>query len=82
MRGQQESTNSLFSFISTKDLIPETQPLGSFADQTLDELNSTSYKVYHEAGAPLSPVNLIDARAATVTNRPKASVSFAFSATS
>jgi transposase len=58
MRGQQERTGPLFSYISTEDRIPATHPLRQvrrLSDQALDRLNPTFCKLYPEAGRPSIP---------------------------
>jgi hypothetical protein len=53
MRGQQERTGPLFSYISTEDRIPAAHPLRRvrlLADQALDRLNPTFCKLYPEGG--------------------------------
>jgi hypothetical protein len=52
MRGQQERTGPLFSYISTEDRIPASHPLRQvrrLADQALDRLNPTFCQLYPEA---------------------------------
>ena len=58
MRGQQERTGPLFSYISTEDRIPASHPLRQvrrLADQALDRLNPTFCKLYPEGGRPSIP---------------------------
>jgi len=58
MRGQQERTGSLFSYISTEDRIPASHPLRQvrrLADQALDRLNPTFCKLHLEGGLPSIP---------------------------
>lgn len=58
MRGQQERTGPLFSYISTEDRIPVSHPLRQvrrLADQALDRLNPTFCKLYPEGGRPSIP---------------------------
>ena len=58
MRGQQERTRLLFSYISTEDRIPAAHPLQQvwrLADQALDRLNPTFCKLYPEGGRPSIP---------------------------
>jgi len=58
MRGQQERTGPLFSYISTEERIPATHPLRQvrrLADQALDRLNPTFCKLYPEGGRPSIP---------------------------
>ena len=55
MRGQQERTGPLFSYISTEDRIPSTHPLRlvmRLADQALDRLNPRFCRLYPEGGRP------------------------------
>lgn len=58
MRGQQERTGPLFSYISTEDRIPTSHPLRQvrhLADQALDRLNPTFCRLYPEGGRPSIP---------------------------
>ena len=58
MRGQQERTGLLFSYISTEDRIPASHPLRQvrrLADQALDRLNPTFCQLYPEGGRPSIP---------------------------
>ena len=58
MRGQQERTGPLFSYISTEDRIPASHPLRQvrrLADQSLDRLNPTFCRLYPEGGRPSIP---------------------------
>jgi len=58
MRGQQERTGPLFSYISTEDRIPTTHPLRQvrrLADQALDRLNPHFCWIYPEGGRPSIP---------------------------
>ena len=58
MRGQQERTGPLFSYISTEDRIPTSHPLRQvrrLADQALDRLNPTFCRLYPERGRPSIP---------------------------
>ena len=58
MRGQQERTGPLFSYISTEDRIPATHPLRQvrrFADQAVDRLNPHFFRLYPEGGRPSIP---------------------------
>jgi transposase len=58
MRGQQERTGPLFSYVSTEDRIPKAHPLRQvrrLADQALDRLNPTFCRLYPEAGRPSIP---------------------------
>jgi transposase len=55
MRGQQERTGPVFSYVATEDRIPKTHPLRQvrrLADQALDGLNPTSSRLYPEGGRP------------------------------
>jgi transposase len=58
MRGQQERTGPLFSYVSTENRIPAIHPLREvrrLADQALDRLNPTFCKLYPEGGRPSTP---------------------------
>jgi transposase len=58
MRGQQERTGPLFSYISTEDRIPKGHPLRQvrrLADQALDRLNPTFCRLYPDGGRPSIP---------------------------
>jgi transposase len=58
MRGQQERTGPLFSYVSTEDRIPQAHPLRQvrrLADQALDRLNPTFCRLYPEGGRPSIP---------------------------
>jgi transposase len=58
MRGQQERTGPLFSYVSTADRIPKGHPLRQvrqLADQVLDRLNPTFCRLYPEGGRPSIP---------------------------
>ena len=58
MRGQQERTGPLFSYISTENRIPASHPLRQvrrLADQSLDRLNPTFCRLYPEGGRPSIP---------------------------
>jgi len=58
MRGQQERTGPLFSYISTEDRIPASHPLRQvrrLADQALDRLNPTFCQLYPEGVRPSIP---------------------------
>ena len=58
MRGQQERTGPMFSYISTEDRIPAGHPLRQvrrLADQALDRLNPTFCQLYPEGGRPSIP---------------------------
>ena len=58
MRGQQERTGPLFSYISTEDRIPASHPLRQvrrLADQALDRLNPTFCRLYPDGGRPSIP---------------------------
>ena len=53
MRGQQERSGPLFSYISTEDRIPASHPLRQvrrLADQALDRLNPIFCQLYPEGG--------------------------------
>ena len=58
MRGQQERTGPLFSYISTEERIPASHPLRQvrrLADQALNRLNSTFCNLYPEGGPQPPP---------------------------
>jgi transposase len=58
MRGQQERSGSLFSYVSIEDRIPAGHPLRrirKLADQALDRLNPTFCKLYASEGRPSVP---------------------------
>lgn len=58
MRGQQERSGPLFSYVSTEERIPKVHPLRQvrrLADQALDRLNPTFCKLYPEGGRPSIP---------------------------
>jgi transposase len=58
MRGQQERTGPLFSYVSSEDRIPKGHPLRQvrrLADQALDRLNPTFCRLYPEGGRPSIP---------------------------
>jgi transposase len=58
MRGQQERTGSLFSYVSIEDRIPASHPLRrirKLANQALDRLNPTFCKLYAAEGRPSVP---------------------------
>ena len=58
MRGQQERSGSLFSYVSIEDRIPASHPLRrirKLADQALDRLNPTFCKLYAAEGRPSVP---------------------------
>ena len=58
MRGQQERTGPLFSYISSEDRIPASHPLRQvrrLADQALDRLKPTFCRLYPEGGRPSIP---------------------------
>jgi transposase len=58
MRGQQERTRPLFSYVSTEDRIPKGHPLRQvrqLADQVLDRINPTFCRLYPEGGRPSIP---------------------------
>ena len=53
MRGQQDRSGSLFSYVSIEDRIPASHPLWrirKLADQALDRLNPTFCKLYASEG--------------------------------
>jgi transposase len=55
MRGQQERTGSLFSYVSIEERIPARHPLRrirKLADQALDRLNPTFCQLYAFKGRP------------------------------
>ena len=58
MRGQQERSGSLFSYVSIEERIPASHPLRrirKLADQALDRLNPTFCKLYATEGRPSVP---------------------------
>jgi transposase len=58
MRGQQERTGSLFSYISIEDRVPASHPLlrtRKLAAQALDRLNPTFCELYASEGQPSVP---------------------------
>ena len=58
MRGQQERSGSLFSYVSIEERIPASHPLRrirKLADQALDRLNPTFCKLYALEGRPSVP---------------------------
>ena len=58
MRGQQERSGSLFSYVSIEERIPDNHPLRrirKLADQALDRLNSTFCELYASEGRPSIP---------------------------
>ena len=58
MRGQQERSGSLFSYVSIEDRIPANHPLRrirKLADQALDRLNPTFCRLYASEGRPSVP---------------------------
>jgi transposase len=58
MRGQQERSGSLFSYVSIEERIPASHPLRrirKLADQALDRLNPTFCKLYAVEGRPSVP---------------------------
>jgi hypothetical protein len=63
MPGQQERTDSLFSYVSIEERIPANHPLRripKLADQALDRLNPTFYKLYASEGrASVPPEQLL-----------------------
>jgi transposase len=58
MRGQQERSGSLFSYVSIEERIPTSHPLRrirKLADQALDRLNPTFCRLYALEGRPSVP---------------------------
>ena len=58
MRGQQERSGPLFSYVSTEERIPRAHPLRQvrrLADQALDRLNPAFCRLYPEGGRPSIP---------------------------
>jgi transposase len=58
MRGQRERSDSLFSYVSIEERIPDSHPLRrirKLADQALDRLNSTFCAFYATEGRPSVP---------------------------
>ncbi|MCX5966642.1 MAG: IS5/IS1182 family transposase, partial [Cyanobacteria bacterium] len=58
MRGQQERSSSLFSYVSIEERIPTSHPLRRIrrlADQALDRLNPTFCRLYALEGRPSVP---------------------------
>ena len=58
MRGQQERSGSLFSYVSIEERIPDSHPLRrirKLADQALDRLNPTFCALYAAEGRPSVP---------------------------
>jgi transposase len=58
MRGQQERSGSLFSYVSFEERIPASHPLRrirKLADQALDRLNPTFSELYASEGRPSVP---------------------------
>jgi transposase len=58
MRGQQERSGSLFSYVSIEERIPASHPLRrirKLADQALDRLNPTFCDLYASEGRPSVP---------------------------
>ena len=58
MRGQQERSGSLFSYVSIEERIPASHPLRrirKLADQALDRLNPTFCRLYASEGRPSVP---------------------------
>jgi len=55
MRGQQERSGALFSYVSIEERIPASHPLRrirKLADQALDRLNPTFCRLYASEGRP------------------------------
>ena len=58
MRGQQERSGSLFSYVSIEERIPASHPLRrirKLTEQALDRLNPTFCKLYAAEGRPSVP---------------------------
>ena len=58
MRGQQERSGSLFSYVWIEEPIPASHPLRRIrrlADQVLDRLNPTFCRLYAVEGRPSIP---------------------------
>jgi hypothetical protein len=58
MRGQQERSGSLFSYVLIEERIPASHPLRrirKLVDQALDRLNPTFCKLYAAVGRPSVP---------------------------
>ncbi|CAK6692530.1 hypothetical protein ICNINCKA_01231 [Synechococcus sp. CBW1107] len=58
MRGQQERSGSLFSYLSNEDRIPASHPLRrirKLANQALDRLNPTFCQLYASEGQQSVP---------------------------
>jgi transposase len=58
MRGQQERSGSLFSYVSIEERIPASHPLRrirKLADQAFDRLNPTFCALYPPEGRPSVP---------------------------
>jgi hypothetical protein len=58
MRGHQERSGSLFSYVSIEERIPASHPLRrirKLADQALDRLNPTFCDLYASEGRPSMP---------------------------
>jgi len=58
MRGQQQRSGSLFSYVSIEERIPTSHPLRrirKLADQALDRLNPTFCRLYASEGRPSVP---------------------------
>jgi transposase len=58
MRGQQERSGSLFSYVAIEERIPASHPLRrirKLADQALDRLNPTFCQLYASEGRPSVP---------------------------
>ena len=58
MRGQQERSGSLFSYVSIEERIPANHPLRrirKLADHALDRLNPTFCELYASEGRPSIP---------------------------
>lgn len=58
MRGQQERSGSVFSYVSIEERIPAShpvRPIRKLADQALDRLNPTLCQLYAAEGRPSAP---------------------------
>ena len=58
MRGQQERSGPLFSYVSTEERFPRAHPLRQLrrlADQALDRLNPAFCRLYPDGGRPSIP---------------------------
>jgi len=63
MRGQQERSGSLFSYVSIEERIPTSHPLRrihKLTNQTLDRVNPTFFRLYAlEEGQSIPPEQLL-----------------------